>query len=88
MSASDGIAPDSLGFIQNWKAPEAQLPERLGDDTSWVGYQVNFGPQPITSTNPNGTYAGVSPMSAGVIAAIAGPDFSADGQVPPVCPGQ
>jgi hypothetical protein len=77
MSASDGIAKTSLGFIANFTAGEVQLPPRTGEDTSWIG--AGKGNQPITSTNPNGDYAGISPMSPGVMAAIAGPDFNADG---------
>lgn len=83
MSASDGIAKGSLGFIANFTAGECQLPPRTGEDTSWIGPGKGY--QPVTSSNPNGDYAGVSIMSPGVTAAIAGPNFSADG-LPSPCP--
>jgi hypothetical protein len=72
MSASDGIANGSLGFLPNPKAPEMQVPEFHGEDTSWYNDgstgPVVKGMQPITSTNPNGDYAGVSPMSPACLA--------------------
>jgi hypothetical protein len=83
VSANDGIAKTSLGFIANFTAGEAQLPQRHGEDASWIGPGKGY--QPITPTNPNGDYAGVSIMSPGVTAAIAGPNFSADG-LPGPCP--
>jgi hypothetical protein len=83
VSTNDGIAKGSLGFIANYTAGEAQLPQRTGEDTSWIGPGKGY--QPITSTNPSGDYQGVSPMSPGVMAAIAGPNFSADG-LPGPCP--
>ena len=67
MSGSDGIAPGSLGFLPNPKAPEEQVPQFTGEDLSWLNDgstgPITKGYQPITSTNPNGDYAGVSPMS-------------------------
>ncbi|MGD0067842.1 MAG: hypothetical protein ABSB76_30950 [Streptosporangiaceae bacterium] len=61
----DGIAKTSIGFIPNPPAPEELVPPLIGEDTSWVATNATRakGLQPITNTNPNGDYAGVSPMS-------------------------
>jgi hypothetical protein len=61
----DGIAPTSIGFIPNPPAPETQVPPLTGEDLTWVATNATRakGVQPITNTNPNGDYAGVSPMS-------------------------
>ena len=41
-------------------------PPLIGEDLTWVaGVGGAKGMQPITSTNPNGDYAGISPMSPG-----------------------
>jgi hypothetical protein len=48
----------------NPKAPEENYPPLVGQDLTWVaGVGGAKGMQPITATNPNGDYAGVSPMS-------------------------
>jgi hypothetical protein len=63
----DGLAEGSLGMLPNPKAPEENYPPLVGEDLSWVaGPGGAKGKQPITSTNPNGDYAGVSPMSPGL----------------------
>jgi hypothetical protein len=63
-SSPDGVAPGSVGFIVNSKAPEENYPPLIGEDLTWVaGVGGAKGMQPITSTNPNGDYAGISPMS-------------------------
>ena len=61
----DGIAETSPGFLPNPKAPEEQVPQFTGEDLSWVATNATRakGVQPITNTNPDGDYAGVSPMS-------------------------
>lgn len=61
----DGIAKTSIGFLPNPKAPEETFPPLIGEDTSWIATPATRakGVQPITNTNPNGDYAGVSPMS-------------------------
>jgi hypothetical protein len=63
----DGIAVTSIGFIPNPPAPEEQVSPLTGEDLSWVATNATRakGLQPITNTNPNGDYAGVSPMSLG-----------------------
>jgi hypothetical protein len=79
----DGVAPDTLGFLPNPKAPEENYPPLIGEDLSWVaGPGGAKGVQPITSTNPNGDYAGVSPMSPGLADIMATPDISGDGLCP------
>ena len=65
MSKRHTLAPTSIGFIPNPPAPEEQVPAVIGEDLSWVATNATRakGLQPITNTNPNGDYAGVSPMS-------------------------
>jgi hypothetical protein len=63
-SSPDGVAPGSLGFLPNPKAAEMQAPPLVGEDLTWVaGVGGAKGMQPITASNPNGDYEGVSPMS-------------------------
>jgi hypothetical protein len=58
----DGVAPDALGHIPNYPAPE-EGHEFTGEDLSWVaGPGEAHGYQPITSTNPDGDYPG-APLS-------------------------
>jgi hypothetical protein len=85
----DGVANDGriIVFV-NPKAPEENYPESHGEDLTWVaGVGGAKGLQPITSTNPNGDYAGVSPMSAGLADIMATPDISGDGLPDPGGPG-
>jgi hypothetical protein len=62
-SFTDGCAgPPS--FLYNPPAPEEMFPPLVGEDLSWVaGVGGAIGMQPITSTNLDGDYDGVSPMS-------------------------
>jgi hypothetical protein len=58
-------------------APELRVPAFTGEDLSWVaGPGGAKGMQPITSTNPNGDYSGVSPMSPGLADIMSAPNGS------------
>jgi hypothetical protein len=51
-------------FLGPMLAPELTVPQQTGNDLSYIaGPGGAKGYQPITSTNPNGDYPGVSPMS-------------------------
>lgn len=60
---------DAGGRLSNPAAPEELAPQLHGEDTGWVAIHGSTtqppapGLQPKTANNPNGDYAGVSPMS-------------------------
>jgi hypothetical protein len=62
-SFTDGcVGPQE--FLFNPPAAEELAPPLIGEDLTWVaGVGGAKGMQPITATNPNGDYDGVSPMS-------------------------
>jgi hypothetical protein len=64
-----------MGFLVNPKAPEEMVPPLVGEDLTWVaGIGGAHGMQPITATNPNGDYHGVSPMNPGLADVLAAAD--------------
>ena len=74
----DGVANGSIGNLPNPKAPEENFPPLVGEDLTWVaGVGGAKGMQPVTSTNPNGDYQGVSPMSPAVKEVFTAPDSAA-----------
>jgi hypothetical protein len=67
----DGVAFDAVGYTPNVIAPERPYGEYKGEQLSWVGGPA--GPQPITSTNPDGDYPGVPASSPGLPAMFVNP---------------
>lgn len=62
----DGVdtSDDRVKFLPVMLAPELQVPQITGDDLSWVAGLGNIkGYQPITNTNAEGDYPGITLMS-------------------------
>lgn len=62
----DGVAEDAVGWLPNPPAPETLLPPVTSEELEAVaGPGGAIGPQPITSTNPDGDYPGIPLMALG-----------------------
>ena len=68
------VYPAGEFFIPNPPAPEEQVAEFTGQDNTWIaGVGGAQGLQPITADNPNGDFAGVSPMNPGLMTMFGDP---------------